>query len=507
VFSRPQPSDLHQLGAREAVERIRDGSLKTEAYVARLIEQSRAYGDLNAINWISEARVLEAARAVDQSRARGDRLPALAGLPVAIKDQILVAGYPSTGGNGALKGHIPRRNAAVVDTLVQAGAIPFCMAACPDMTVIDGLMHQVFSHSPSFGAVRNAYDRTRGPGGSSGGNGALLAARIVPAALGEDTNGSIRLPSAWSGTAGLRPSTFTLENALQGTSRKRYSDDGLMLPPSGRLDTIGPMARTVADVAFLDAAITGEVAPQVDPRSIRIAIPSPEYWEWESVDEGVAKVMQEAFVKLREAGCQLVELDFNRDVRAIVGTIDNQAPVTIIGALGLNAPPIYSDENMAKWLRENAPDVTVDQMYGSRPKRGLQFQPPKLPPVEEQRRIISEGARRYAEVFRSRNVTAIAFPTVPIPAIPLHPGGPKEPLGETYTNRGRQLVQGKVILENLFVAPRMGAAGLSLPAGMTNGLPVGLELDALPGNDRMLLGIGVAIEKILGPIPPPRLNQ
>src|SRR5262247_3372746 len=112
-----------------------------------------------------------------------------------------------------------------------------------------------------FGAVHNPYDLNRIPGGSSGGSGAILAARIVPAALGLDTNGSIRCPSAFCGVAGLRPSTYTIENAIAGTSRKRYADDGLVIPPARRLDTIGPMARTVADVAFLDAIITDDGAP------------------------------------------------------------------------------------------------------------------------------------------------------------------------------------------------------------------------------------------------------
>jgi len=502
-----QSDPVLELGARDAVDRIRTGDLRAERYFERLIAQYHAHRDLNAINFIDEPRVLEAARAVDQRRANGARLPALAGLPVAIKDQILVAGYPSTGGNGALKGHIPKRNAAVVETLVRAGAIPFCMAACPDMTVLDGLMHQVFSHSPSFGAVRNPYDPSRGPGGSSGGNGALLAARIAPAALGEDTNGSIRLPSSFSGVAGLRPSTFTLENALRGTFRKRYSDDGLMLPPASRLDTIGPMARTAADVAFLDAIITGEQAPTVDPRTIRIAIPSPRYWDGDSVDEGVAKVMQETFAKLREAGCQLIEIDFNGEVRAIVGTLDNQTPVTVIAAAGLNARPYFSTEGMATWLAENAPDVTLEQMYRGRPRSSGLLAGSKLPPVEEQIKIVTEGARRYAEIFRSHGVAAIAFPTVPIPAIPLHPGGPKEPFGETIAPKGKPLQEGKVILENLFVAPRMGAAGLVLPAGLTRGLPVGMELDAPPGKDSELLGIGIAIEKILGRIPGPPFTR
>src|SRR5262245_58692147 len=139
--------DLLVLGAREAVARIRSGDITAEAYVTHLLKQYYAHKDLNVANAIDGARVLEAARAVDRSRARGERLGPAAGLPFAVKDQISVAGYPTTGGNGALKGYIPKRHAVVVERLVTAGGIPFCMTSLPDMIVIDGLMHQVFSHS------------------------------------------------------------------------------------------------------------------------------------------------------------------------------------------------------------------------------------------------------------------------------------------------------------------------------------------------------------------------
>src|SRR5262249_29225401 len=154
-----QGDDLLDLGAREAVARIRSGDITAESYVAQLLKQYDAHKDLNVANAIDGARVLEAARAGDRSRARGARLGPAAGLPFAVKDQISVAGYPTTGGNGALKRYIPRRHAVVVERLVTAGGIPFCMTSLPDMTVIDGLMHQVSSHIKSFGAVLRAHAR------------------------------------------------------------------------------------------------------------------------------------------------------------------------------------------------------------------------------------------------------------------------------------------------------------------------------------------------------------
>jgi mandelamide amidase len=490
---------LLALGAREAVARITSGDITAESYVAQLLKQYDAHKDLNVAITIDGARVLEAARAVDRSRARGAKLGPAAGLPFAVKDQIAVAGYPATGGNAALQGYIPKRHAAVVERLVAAGAIPFCKTSIPDMNVVDGLMHQISAHSESFGAVHNPYDTTRIPGGSSGGNGAILAARIVPAALGLDTNGSIRMPSAFCGVSGLRPSTYTIENAINRTSRKRYPDDGLVLPPARRLDTIGPMARTVADVAFLDTLITGEAVPAVNLRAVRIAIPRPDYWERDDVDPGVADVVRRAFATLRDVGCTLVEIDLDGEVRSIVGTIFQPTPAAVFAGDGMDAPQPTS-LTMAAWLRENAPDVTVEQMYRDRPIRDAKR---TFPPADEQVRALTEAAQRYAEVYRSHNVRAIAFPTVPIVAPPIRAGGPKEPLGELMTIKGKPIEEGRVVPQNLFIAPRVGATALSIPVGLSQGLPVGLELDALPGNDGELLGLGIAVQAVIGRIPSP----
>src|ERR1700752_593287 len=111
-------------------------------------------------------------------------------------------------------------------------------------------------------------------------------------------------------------------------------------------------------------------------------------------------------------------------------------------------------------------------MYRGRPM--LEEPSPTLPPVNDQIRILTEASQRYAEVYRAHGVSAIAFPTIPIVAMPIHQGGPKEPLGEMMTLNGQQVEEGKVLMRNLFIVPRIGAAALSLPVGLTRGLPVGL---------------------------------
>ena len=495
-------TELLEMSARDAVARIRSGDLSAEAYVTRLLRQNERSTSLNYVTALDADRVKEAARAVDVARARGAKLVPAAGLPFGVKGQISVAGYPTPAGNAALRGYVPKRHAVVVDTLVRAGAVPFCMTTIPDMTVSDGIMHQVSSYSDGFGTVRNPYNSERIPGGSSGGSAGVLAARIVPAALGLDTNGSIRCPSAFSGVAGLRPSTWTIDNALNGTRRKRYSEDGVLLPPLTRLDTVGPMARTVADVAFVDSLITGERAPSVDLRRVRIAIPNDDFWQHEPVDPGVAAVVREAFAKLRGAGCTLVEIDFDREVRSLVGTIDKPSQASVFGAQGMNAP-LQSSETMAAWLRENAPDVTVEQMYHGRPIRDRK---PTLPSEAEQLDVLRATNRRYADLYASHRVAAIAYPTIPLVAAPIRAQGPLEPLGEMLTLNGVEIAEGLAIARNLFIAPRLGVPALNIPAGISNGLPVGLQFDAPPGHDSELLGLGIAVERVLGRIPAPTMQ-
>jgi indoleacetamide hydrolase len=126
--------------------------------------------------------------------------------------------------------------------------------------------------------------------------------------------------------------------------------------------------------------------------------------------------------------------------------------------------------------------------------------------LERHRSSELEASERYAEVYRAHGVAAIAFPTIPMVAMPIRQGGPKEPFGEMITLNGQKMEEGKVLMLNLFIAPRMGAAALSVPVGLIRGLPVGLELDALPGHDSELLGLGMAVQKVVGRIPPPRFQ-
>ena len=480
--------ELLELGAKAAVEHIRKGELKAERYAARLLKQYAAHKDLNAIVAINEARILESAKAIDAARARGDELGAAAGLPFAVKDQIAAAGYPATGGNGALKGYIPKENAPVVESVVKAGGIVFAKTNLPDMVAGNSLAMAAASANPTFGTPRNPYDPRRSTGGSSGGNGAAVGARMVPVAIGEDTGGSVRFPAAWCGLAGLRPSTYTIDNMIRNTNRKRYSDAGIVVPPAGPRDTFGPMARTVADVAFLDQIITRQATPTVSIAETRIAIPRPDYWEQDFIDPGVAKVILAAIAKLKDAGAQLVEIDFD----AVRGIVDDR----ITAALTTD-----SSRDLEGWLKAHLPGVTVADVYKDRPIPPVGLS--EGMPLDERVAILANAATKYAEVFVSNGVAAILSPTIPIPAPLLNPTG--ESPDQSITVRGKSQNQLDIVIRNIFWGPRLGAPGLNIPAGLSEGLPVGLELAGLPGDDVKVLGIGIAVENVLGRIAPPPL--
>jgi len=270
------------------------------------------------------------------------------------------------------------------------------------------------------------------------------------------------------------------------TAPKRYPDAGIV-PPPRLLETIGPMARTVADVAFLDQVITGEPVPQISLPDVRIGIPSFDYWDNELIDQGLAKTIQVVFSRLRDAGAQLIEIDFNAILELDAGGRLSDASRMPRGDFG-------------EWLEQNLPGVTLEDVYSGRDMRRVaqsQFS------TEERVEILTTAASYYTDVFESSELAAIAFPTIPIPAPPINPDG--EMVGQKTLVNGKLVDEVAAIVPNLRFGPRLGAPGLVIPAGLTRGLPVGLELEGLPGDDSRILGLGIAVENVLGPIPPPLL--
>jgi aspartyl-tRNA(Asn)/glutamyl-tRNA(Gln) amidotransferase subunit A len=265
------------LTARDLTKKYQDGSLTPSALTDELLSRiAELNPKVNAFIEVFEkearAEAEQATRELRGRRARG----ALHGIPVAVKDLIDVAGHVTT--SGAHKGFHPppaREDAEVVQRLRAAGAVILGKTALHEWAL------GVTSNNAHFGPTRNPHDPSRIPGGSSGGSAAALAAGLCPLALGSDTGGSIRIPSALCGTVGLKP------------TYGRVSVKGVQ-PLSNSLDHVGPMANSVDDAFLLLEAIS-DFKHDEAPRP-RILLPKNYFFE--EVDSEVARLVREAAARL-----------------------------------------------------------------------------------------------------------------------------------------------------------------------------------------------------------------
>lgn len=498
-----QDSSMTELTSVEAVARIKAGEMKAEDYASALLQHHEAHKNLNCVWHIDPARVLEEARAVDQARAKGGTLGQLAGLPFVVKDQIDVTGYPTTVGSVVLKDYVAKKNAVVIDAMLKEGAVMMAKTAMSDL--LTG------GNGRYFPTVRNPYDLSRMTGSSSTGNGAAIGGRVAPAGIGEDSAGSVRYPAAFCGIAALRPSTYAFDNYFNNTDRKRYSGLG-MVPPTNWMDTMGPMARTVADVALLDTAITGEKVPDVSLSKVRIGIPRADYWDQRPHDPVVHKTIEDGFAKLKEAGATLVEIDLN-------GLIELSAKDRLGPTVTRVARP------MSDWLAENLPSVSIDDVTAARKMHGFIAEPrnywrpsgeppprPQLSPAEEMA-MMKEAWAQYSGVFKDNGIVALASPTINIlPPLIKHDLNTRE---TRILVNGRWVEEWDLILTNIWWGSRFGAPALSLPVALASNttpnpsgavavdLPVGMHLQGMPGTDSQILGLGIEAEKVFGRLPPP----
>ena len=213
--------------------------MTAEAYAKALLRRSHARADMNAFITLNDDAVLEAASAADRDRSAGKPLGPLHGVPIAVKDSMNTRDLPTSLGTRVLAGFRPKEDAPIVAALRDFGAIIFGKNNLVEMSYgLTGL-------NAHYDQAINPYDRSRVAGGSSGGAGAAVGARLVPAALGADTVGSIRIPASFSGIVGFRPTTG------------RWSGKNIG-PISPTFDTPGPMARSVEDATLIDAVVTSE---------------------------------------------------------------------------------------------------------------------------------------------------------------------------------------------------------------------------------------------------------
>ena len=459
---------LAELGAQEAAEALRAGEVTAEALAEALLARCEAASALNAFISLEPDTVRAAARRADQCRQRGDHLGPLHGVPLAVKDNIDTADYRTTAGTPGLAAHRPKRNAPVVQRLLDAGAVILGKANLQE------LAYGPTSNNAAFGPVHNPYDPTRIPGGSSGGTGAAVAARLVPAGLGTDTAGSVRVPGSLCGVTTFRPSTL------------RWPQAGIV-PISHTRDTAAPMARSIADCMLLDGVVAGgatEVAP-VSLKGLRLGVPRGYFWE--NLDAELAQILGSALARLRDAGVVLVEGDV-----ADVIALDAAAgfPIALYEVLpdlerylaehgtGLDFASLLAQ------VKSPAVKAAMADVVGAGAVSETTYQEA----IGTHLPALQDAYRRY---FKERGVAAIVFPTTPLPAAKIGED-------DIVALNGMPVPTFGTFIRNLCPGSAAGIPGLTLPAGMTKaGLPVGIALDGPQGRDHELLAIGLALETLL----------
>jgi mandelamide amidase len=477
-------ASVHEdLTATEVVAAVARGELTALAVVDAVLARADARADLGAVVALDRDGAREAAARIDADRAAGATLGPLAGLPLLVKENINTSTLPTTGGTPALRDVRPRADAAVLGPLRAAGAIVVGTATMHELAF--GIT--TTNLAPGAVIARNPYDLARIPGGSSGGTAAAIAARIVPAGLGTDTGGSVRVPASFCGIAGLRPST--------GGPRRRWSGVGV-LPLSHTLDTVGPLGRTVGDVALLDAVVAGTTVPvPAELAGLRVGTPAV---LWSDLERSVAAVVGEARDRLADAGVVLVDVDVPEALalaEKVVFPLALHEPRTAIpeylretGVEGIDLEMIAGAIGSPD-VRNAFAAVTADA-FGDAYPDAIDVHRPRLQQL-------------YADHLAAHDLDAILFPTAPVLPAPIDAvngsgtlrvdGGP---LVDTFTTTIRNAGPGSCT----------GIPGLSLPAGLTpDGLPVGLSLEGPVDGDTRLLAIGLAVEALLGTLPAPPL--
>jgi len=409
-------------------ERLRAGELSPREAVELYLERIETHRELNAyITVRAEEALAEADVAQSASRQRGP----LWGVPVAVKDVIDVAGTRTTAASEILRANVAVRDARVVEGLRAAGAIVLGKLNLHEFA------YGALTTSPHFGPARNPWATDRVCGGSSGGSGAAAAAGLAAGTLGTDTAGSIRIPAAFCGVTGLRPSIGLVPN------------DGVV-PVSWTFDTVGPIARSAEDCSLLLEAIAPELRahPGGDARGVGVVTSL-----LEQADPRVAAVVEEA---VRELGAERVE-----------------AP--ILGHAGLIQQLIMLPEAAAAhlpWLRTRLSDYGAD--VRARLLAGLLLPATAYPTGLRARRWLEDEVRPLFERYE-----LLAAPAMPIVA-PLIGEDPVDVAGERTPFRLALIP---------FNSPWscLGLPVASVPCGFVDGLPVGLALIGRRGADATVL--------------------
>jgi aspartyl-tRNA(Asn)/glutamyl-tRNA(Gln) amidotransferase subunit A len=396
--------------------------------------------------------------AIDSAkRLREGRPRPLEGIPFGVKDIIDVAGAPVTCGSLLTGERVAATDSTVVSRLREGGAIPIAMLATTEYACGS-------AHNPRYGAVQNPWNRARWTGGSSTGSGSALAARLLPLALGTDTGGSIRVPSAWCGIAGLKPTRGIVPRTG-------------VAPLSWTLDHVGPMARSVDDLARVipwiagpdgvDPTAVGAYAAdraRADMRDLRVGV--PEGWFVDLQDDAVLAAWREALAVLESLGARLVPIDLGD-----IETPHSDGYLLLMCELASLQEPDLD--------RIDAFDVGAR----ARIEQGLNFTATQYLRAMRRRPLVLQRILKAMD-----GVDVIVTPGL---------GGEAALLDEltVEVNGVRHPLQ-MVVPRNTMIFDYTGLPALMAPSGLgKTGLPVAIQIVGKPYDDALCLSVGSAFQR------------
>jgi aspartyl-tRNA(Asn)/glutamyl-tRNA(Gln) amidotransferase subunit A len=464
--------------AAELRRAIASGEITAAQVCNESLDRIERIAPLNAFITVDPDRARTRAAAIDSDPAA--RQGALAGVPIAVKDNICTKGLRTTAASRTLEHHVPLYNATVIERLEAAGAVIVGKTNCDEFAMGSSSEHS------AFGPVRNPWDPSRIPGGSSGGSAVAVASGAVPIALGSETGGSVRQPAALCGIVGLKP------------TYGRVSRYGLIAFASS-LDQVGPFGATVHDVALCLSVIAGRdprdatsvdvpvddyVAATEQPvRGLRIGVPRALITD--GVDEGVRRAFDEALDVLRSQGATITDIDL---------PYSRHATPTYTIIVTAEASSNLSRYDGVRYGTRAAGAGTLGEMYartrglfGDEVKRRIMLGTYVLSAgyydayYVKAQKVRGAIRRDYERAFEA--VDVIATPTSPTTAFRL---------GERLADP----VQ--MYLADVFTvsANLAGLPAISVPCGFADGLPVGLQLTAAAWGEATLFRAAAAYERL-----------
>jgi aspartyl-tRNA(Asn)/glutamyl-tRNA(Gln) amidotransferase subunit A len=462
-------AELHQMGVAELASALRERKVSAVEAAQHHLARIQQHKELGSFVALDQDVTLAQARAADALLAAGNA-PALAGVPIAHKDIFVTADFPTTAGSRILAGYRSPFDATVVRKLAEAGAVTLGKLSC-DEFAMGSANENVAVPAVGFDQavpVRNPWDATRIPGGSSGGSAAAVAARLVPAATGTDTGGSIRQPASFCGVTGIKP---TYGRA------SRYG----MVAFASSLDQAGPLARSAQDCALLLSALCGP-DPERDSTSLDkpaedfartlgdslegLRIGVPKEFLGEGVASGVRAAIDAALAEYEKLGARRVEVTLPRTELSI--------PVYYIIAAAEASSNLSRFDGVkfghrAKNYRDLADMYakTREEGFGDEVKRRIMIGTYVLShgyydayylQAQKVRRMIADD---FQQAFAQCDL--IAGPAAPTVAWKLGEHG-GDPVAD--------------YLADIFTLPASlaGLPGMSVPVGFDGGMPVGLQL-------------------------------